>query len=103
MGQLTDDDDLDADGLRSESVDGLAGEDAGVVLAEVLDLEPLLPGLVALPHEVDDLAVLGPLHHGRGVGGDGAHKSKVLPDRGNLLHRLRLGCGRAWKRGDTKL
>ena len=100
---LTDDNDLDAHGLGAEAVDGLAGEDARVVLAEVLDLEPLLAGLVPLPHEVDDLAVLGPLHHRGGEGGDGAHQADVLADRGHLLHRLRLGCGRTWKVEETKL
>ena len=50
---LTDDDELDPDGVRAESVDALADEDAGVVLVCVLDLKVALGRLVPLPREVD--------------------------------------------------
>ena len=42
--QLTDNDELDPDGVRAEPVDALADEDAGVVLVDVLDLEVALVG-----------------------------------------------------------
>ena len=45
---LTDNDELDPDGVRAEPVDALADEDAGVVLIDVLDLEVALVGPVGM-------------------------------------------------------
>ena len=42
--QLTDNDELDPDGVRAEPIDALADEDAGVVLIDVLDLQVALVG-----------------------------------------------------------
>ena len=50
---LTDDDELDPDGVGAEAVDALADEDAGVVLVGVFDLEEALGRLVPLPREID--------------------------------------------------
>ena len=100
---LTDNNELDPDLLRPEAVDGLAREDAGVVLVGVLDLERLPAGQVTLPHEVDLLAVLAPLDDGRREPGDGADQPHGLADAADLLQLLLLGLRRTCNGRDSNL
>ena len=55
---LTDNDELDPDGVGAESVDALAVEDAGVLQLGRLDLQNFLVHFVAGPGEVDRLTAL---------------------------------------------
>ena len=99
---LTYNDERNPDLIRPEPVDALADEDPGVVLAHRADLERarvlalravlVRPGVVA-----DALAVLVPLHHGRGVAGDGAHQLDGLAEMGDAIHVSRLGVWWAWR------
>ena len=93
---LTDNNELDPDFLGPEPVDGLAGEHAGVVLVGVLDLERLPAGQVPLPHEVDLLSVLAPLHDRGRVPGDRANQPNRFADAADLLQLLLLGLRRTW-------
>ena len=56
--KLTDNDELDPDGVRPEPVDALAAEDAGVLEFGRFDLQNLLVHLVPNPGEVDRFAAL---------------------------------------------
>lgn len=86
---------LDPDFFGAEAIDAFAGEDTGVVLIGVGDLERLSTGAMPFPHVVDFFAIFTPFYDGCWETDNRTDEFDVLADTTDFLELFLLGLRRS--------